>query len=95
MTIVEYPFRAIALASLLLIAGFAGPAGAQQRVGVDSAVNPVATSIPPGGAPRRLVLGQEVVFNEHITTGAGGQNPDLVRRRIVADDRTDRGHGHR
>jgi trimeric autotransporter adhesin len=77
MTIVEYPFRAIALASLLLIAGFAGPAGAQQRVGVDSAVNPVATSIPPGGAPRRLVLGQEVVFNEHITTGAGGQTQIL------------------
>ena len=60
MTIVGYPFRAIALASLLLIAGLAAQSGAQQRVGVDSAVNPVATGIPPGGAPRRLVLGQEV-----------------------------------
>jgi hypothetical protein len=46
---------------------------AQQRVGVSSAVNPDATGVPPGGAVRRLVIGQEVVFNERISTGAGGQ----------------------
>jgi hypothetical protein len=77
MAILCYPFRTIALASLLLIAGLAVPAAGQQRVGVDSAVNPVATGIAPGGAPRRLVLGQEVVFNEHISTGAGGQTQIL------------------
>ena len=47
----------------------------QQRIGVNSAVNPNATGIPPGAAARKLVLGQEVVFNERITTEA------KVRRR--------------
>src|SRR5271155_2648155 len=72
------PLRAVTLAGLLLGTGVAGaPAGAQQRVGVNSAVNPNATGIPPGAAPRRLVLGQEVVFNEHITTGPEGQTQIL------------------
>jgi trimeric autotransporter adhesin len=77
MAIVGHPFRIIALASLLLIAGLVGPAIAQQRVGVNSAVNPEATGVPPGAAPRRLVLGQDVVFNERITTGATGQTQVL------------------
>src|SRR5260221_5047504 len=50
---------------------------AQQRVGVNSAVNPDATGTPPGGTPRRLVIGQEVVFNERISTGQNGQTPLL------------------
>ncbi len=50
---------------------------AQQRVGVDSAVNPAAMGIPPGALPRRLVLGQDVVFNERITTEAQGQTQIL------------------
>ena len=77
MAILGYPFRTILLAPLLLIAGLVGPAIAQQRVGVNSAVNPEATGIPPGAAPRRLVLGQDVVFNERITTGATGQTQVL------------------
>src|SRR5580693_5340519 len=72
------PFRAFMLAALLFGMGLAGlPSVAQQRVGVNSAVNPDATGIPPGAAPRRLVLGQEVVFNERITTGPEGQTQVL------------------
>jgi hypothetical protein len=68
----------VSLAALLLGTGLAGaPAVAQQRVGVSSAVNPDVTGIPPGAGPRRLVLGQEVVFNEHITTGPDGQTQIL------------------
>jgi len=77
MAIVEYRFRTIALALLLFSVGLASPVIAQQRVGVDSAVNPDATGISPGAAPRRLVLGQEIVFNERITTGASGQTQIL------------------
>ena len=47
------PLRAVTMAALLLGTGLAAaPAVAQQRVGVNSAVNPDATGIPPGGAPR-------------------------------------------
>jgi trimeric autotransporter adhesin len=77
-TIVRRPLRTTALVSLLLGTGLASPvAFAQQRVGVDSAVNPAAMGIPPGGLPRRLVLGQDVVFNERITTEAQGQTQIL------------------
>src|SRR5271169_4033952 len=76
--IVRCPLRAIALASLLLGVGLAGQSTlADQRVGIDSAVNPAALGIPPGGLPRRLVLGQDVVFNERITTEAQGQTQIL------------------
>ncbi len=53
------------------------PGAAQQRIGVSSAVNPDVTGIPPNAAPRRLVLGQDVVFRERITTGPGGQTQVL------------------
>ena len=69
-----------ASAALLLLLGVgltSAPASAQQRIGVDSAVNPNAMGIPPGGLPRRLVLGQDVVFNERITTEAEGQTQVL------------------
>jgi hypothetical protein len=70
--------RAITLAGLLCGMGLAGaPSIAQQRVGVNGTVNPDVTGIPPGAAPRRLVLGQEVVFNERITTGPEGQTQIL------------------
>ena len=70
--------RALMLAALLFGTGLAGaPSVAQQRVGVNSAVNQEATGISPGAAPRRLVLGQEVVFNERITTGPEGQTQIL------------------
>src|SRR5271155_4170297 len=69
---------AVALGCLLLGAGLTAPGvRADQRIGVDSAVNPSATGIPPGALPRRLVLGQDVVFNERITTEDQGQTQIL------------------
>ena len=64
--------RAVFVASMLLPL-IAGAALAQERVGVNSAVNPEALGAPPGQTVRRLVIGQDVIFNEHITTGAEGQ----------------------
>src|SRR5947209_3189447 len=70
--IARVPLRVAMVAGLLLTAG-AGALPAQERVGVSSAVNPEATGVQPGAQPRRLVIGQDVIFNEHITTGASGQ----------------------
>src|SRR5579864_3627876 len=73
-----HPF-ALLLLRLGLVAGVLMTAGvrtlpAQERVGVNSAVNPEASGVLPGAAaPRRLVIGQDVIFNEHITTGDTGQ----------------------
>lgn len=64
--------RAAFAAGLMLVACAGGPF-AEERVGINSAVNPEATGTPPGAAARRLVIGQGVVFNEHITTTATGQ----------------------
>src|ERR1700751_131463 len=69
----RHPLSAVMLAALLFGTGFGAPSVAQQRIGVNSAVNPDVTGMPPGAAPRRLVLGQEVVFNERITTRPDGQ----------------------
>ncbi len=66
------PLRKL-LAAGLLLAASTGPLPAQDRVGVSSAVNPQATGTPPGGATRQLVIGQEVVYNERVTTGPAGQ----------------------
>src|SRR5919108_6130667 len=77
MAITRYPLRATALTPLLLGTALVGPAVAQGRVGVNSAVNPEATGTPPGAVARRLVLGQEVVFNERIITGVEGQTQVL------------------
>jgi FecR protein len=75
---VRSPLRAIALVSLVLGIGSASlPALAQQRIGIDSAVNPKAMGYPPAAAPRRLVLGQDVVFNERVKTEEGGQTQIL------------------
>ena len=64
------------LVSLLLLAGSAAtsavPAAAQD-VGINSAVNTNASGTPPGGTARRLVIGQKVVYREHIVTDLGGQ----------------------
>jgi hypothetical protein len=68
------------LAIVLAVAVVAAPgsmAVAQQRVGVNSAVNPEASGTPPGAATRKLVVGQEVVHNEHIATGPAGQSQIL------------------
>ncbi|HZT87848.1 MAG TPA: FecR domain-containing protein [Stellaceae bacterium] len=89
--------------SLILLAA---PAMAQQRIGVASGVNPSVTGSPPGGAVRSIVIGQEVVYNEHITTSANGQtqilfldesamtigpNADLTIDRFVYDPNTGTG----
>jgi FecR protein len=75
---ISCPLRVVAIVPLLLGIGLASPSVlAQQRVGINGAVNPEAMSIPPGGLPRRLVLGQDVVFNEWITTSAEGQTQIL------------------
>ena len=93
------------VALVFLLAGANG-ALAQQRVGVSGAVNPEATSRPPGGTVRKLVIGQEIVFNERITTEANGQtqllfldqssmsigpNSDLTIDQFVYDPKTGTG----
>ena len=76
--IVRSLVRNVGLAALMVGAGLAGsPALGQQRVGVNAAVNPIATGIPPSAPARQLVLGQEVVHNERITTGVAGQTQIL------------------
>ena len=47
------------LASLILPMAIAvcHPAMADERVGVNSAVNPAGTGTPPGAAPRQLMIG--------------------------------------
>src|SRR5271167_4570245 len=77
MAIVRYPLCATALAALMLGMGLTSPAVAQQRIGVNSAVNQDSTGIWPGTPPRRLVLGQDIVFNERVTTGPEGQTQVL------------------
>ena len=66
--------RSIPLVIILLVAA---TANAQQRVGVNAAVNADATGTPPNGAARRLVIGENVVFNERIQTAAAGQTQVL------------------
>ena len=66
--------RSIPLAIMLLVAA---TANAQQRVGVNAAVNADATGTPPNGAARRLVIGENVVFNERIQTTTAGQTQVL------------------
>jgi hypothetical protein len=50
---------------------------AQQRVGVNSAVNPEASGTPPGATTRQLMIGQQVVYREHIVTSGLGQTQIL------------------
>src|SRR5579862_7122977 len=58
-------------ASLLLTAS--PIALAQEKIGAATAVNPDTTGTPPGAAVRQVVIGQDVVHNERITTGPTGQ----------------------
>ena len=69
-------------ALLLLVSTVAAALGAvdaaaQEKVGVNSAVNTNAAGTPPGGVTRRLVVGEKVVFHERIATDAGGQTQIL------------------
>jgi trimeric autotransporter adhesin len=65
--------------TLTVVAALGGgaPPALSQRVGVNSAVNPNANGTPPSGAVRRLVIGQEIVHDEQISTGGGGQTQIL------------------
>ena len=50
---------------------------AQEKVGVDSAVNPHSEGTPPQAQTRRIELGQDIVHNERVVTGADGQTQIL------------------
>src|SRR5437763_6373350 len=91
-------------AVVLLLSG--ASALGQDRVGVNSAVNQQAVGVPPGAGARPLVIGQDVVFNERITTQAAGQtqllfldessmsigpNSDLTIDQFVYDPRSGTG----
>jgi trimeric autotransporter adhesin len=106
MTVVRFRLCAPAVAALMFGMGLTGPAAAQQRVGVSSAVNPQTTGMWPSTPPRRLVLGQDIVFNERVTTGVEGQtqvlfvdesamsigpNADMVIDQFVYDPNTGTG----
>src|SRR5581483_11843282 len=52
-----------------LLATLALPAAAQQRVGVSSAVNPAVSGTLPGREMKRLVIGDEFVFDPKTGTG--------------------------
>jgi len=47
-------------------------ANANTKVGITSAVNPQATGTPLGGAPRTLILGKKIFYNERIKTSSDG-----------------------
>jgi hypothetical protein len=96
----------VAVVAGLLLTAAASALSAAERVGVNSAVNPDATGTPPGATARQLVIGQDVIFNEHITTTAGGQtqllfldessmtigpNSDLTIDQFVYDPKTGTG----
>jgi hypothetical protein len=55
----------------------AGLPAQAQKVGVNSAVNPDASGTPPGATTHQLVIGQQVVHDELIKTGADGQTQIL------------------
>ena len=95
------PIRAAAAGALLLGTALSSAgAAAQTRVGVNVAVNLDAVGANPGAAPRRMVIGQPVVYEEHVVTDRAGQtqivfldelmmsvgpNSDLVVDRFVYD----------
>jgi hypothetical protein len=97
----------VARFAALLPALAASGAVAQERVGVSGAVNPEVTGAPPRVAARQVVIGQDVVFNERITTGPQGQtqllfldesamtigpNSDLTIDQFVYDPKSGTGH---
>jgi trimeric autotransporter adhesin len=62
----------------LAVTPMLGPdAAAQEKVGVNSAVNPQAEGTPPSAPTRRLELGQDVVHDERIVTQTAGQTQVL------------------
>ena len=66
-------FSTLSVVGVFLLLPLPGKAWAQERVAISGAINPQATGVPPGRTARPLVIGQEVVYNERITTNEGGQ----------------------
>ena len=52
-------------------------AATAEKVGVNAAVNTNATGTPPRGVTKRLVIGEDIVHNERVTTDANGQTQIL------------------
>ena len=88
------------LLSTCFLALLAAPASAATDVGVAAAVNQSAEGTPPGGSVRTITLGENILHNERITTGADGlvqlllvdgtaftvgQNSDLTIDKFVYD----------
>src|SRR5947209_8172230 len=71
----RFQWRAVMFVVAVLLGHvlLAAPGAAQERVGIDAAVNPQATGSPPGAASRSLAIGQEVQFKERLATGGAGQ----------------------
>jgi hypothetical protein len=65
----------LGLAALLALG--AG-AAAQEKVGVDSAVDQSANGTPPSAPTRRLELGEDILHNERIVTTSDGQTQVLL-----------------
>jgi len=66
----RFAIAACATASLFLAPSTLALA---QTVGVTGAVNPNTTGTPPGATVRALGTGNDIIFNERITTEASGQ----------------------
>lgn len=82
-------------------------AAAAAAIGVASAVNPQASGQPPGGPARTIVIGNNIVHSERVTTGPDGQaqilfvdssafsvgpNSEIVIDEFVYDPSTNAGH---
>ena len=68
-------FAALLVASAAPLA--TAQADAPEKVGVNAAVNTDANGTPPGGVTKKLVIGEDVVHNERVTTDANGQTQIL------------------
>jgi hypothetical protein len=81
-------------------------AAAGTSIGVAAAVNPQTTGQPPGGPQRTIVIGNDIVHSERVTTGPDGQaqilfidssafsvgpNSDIVIDEFVYDPATNTG----
>jgi hypothetical protein len=76
MKTIAPPLIPIAAGLFLFGAAAARPAAAAQ-IGVEAAVNQDATGTNPGAPPRRIAIGQQVVYAERIDTDAAGQTQIL------------------
>ncbi len=64
--------RALLSLATCIVALSIGQANAASEVGVAAAVNQSALGVPPGASGRTITLGDNVIHNEHVTTGGEG-----------------------